>query len=135
MEDDPKTRQDNQLWSDKSRILYQNNAPAHNVISVKWFLAKKQIKPLCHLPYSPDLELRGFWIFLKLKTKMKRTHFLSLKELKASVMKELKRLKERKRFKISPSAFVGGRTACKSALTHRECTLHGTIHKLAKYVV
>ena len=60
---------------------------------------------------------------------MKGTHFSSLKEIKDSVTKKLKRLKD------FTSAFVGGRIACKSALTRRGSTLNRTIHEVSKNAV
>jgi transposase len=36
-------------------VLHHDNAPAHTVLSVREFLAKKNIPTLPHSPYSPDL--------------------------------------------------------------------------------
>ena len=83
-----------ELLSDKSWLLHRDNAPAHKAISVRQLLVKKQITALDHPPYFPDLAPCDFWIFPKLKAMMKGTHFLSLEEIKASVTRELKRLKE-----------------------------------------
>ena len=83
-----------ELWSDKSWLLHYDNAPAHNAISVRQLLVKKQITALDYPPYSPDLAPCDFWVFSRLKAVMKGTHFSSLEEIKASVMRKLKRLKE-----------------------------------------
>ena len=83
-----------ELWNDKSWLLHHNNAPAHKAISVKQLLVKKQITALDHLPYSPDLMPCDFWLFPRLKAVMKGTHFLFLEEIKASMTRELRRLKE-----------------------------------------
>ena len=42
------------LWPDKW-ILHHDNAPAHNVLWVREFLAKNSITKMDHPPYSPDL--------------------------------------------------------------------------------
>jgi hypothetical protein len=36
------------MWKKKSRILHQDNAPAHEALSVKQFLADKCISVLKH---------------------------------------------------------------------------------------
>ena len=83
-----------ELWRDKSWLLHHKNAPTHKAISVRQLLVKKQITALDHPPNSPDLASCDFWLFSRLKDVMKGTHFSSLEEIKASVMRELKRLKE-----------------------------------------
>ena len=88
-----------ELWSDKSWLLHHDNAPIHKAISVRQLLVKnsfwsKTNNSSLHPPYSPDLALCGFWLFPRLKVVMKGTHFLSLEEIKASMMRELKRLKK-----------------------------------------
>jgi len=42
------------LWPDKW-ILHQDNAPAHDALRVREFLAKNPITKMDHPPYSPDL--------------------------------------------------------------------------------
>jgi hypothetical protein len=46
-----------------SWILHHDNAPAHNALSVKTFLAKHKIPVLEHPPYSPDLAPCDFFLF------------------------------------------------------------------------
>jgi len=47
-------RKQPELWRN-GWILHQENARAHNALSVKQFLANKNITVLEHPPYSPDL--------------------------------------------------------------------------------
>ena len=82
------------LWSEKSWLLHHDNAPAHNAISVRQLLVKKQVTVLDHPPYSPDLAPCDFWLFPRLKIVMKGTHFSSSEEIKATVTRELKSLNE-----------------------------------------
>ncbi|KAJ8962353.1 hypothetical protein NQ318_018335 [Aromia moschata] len=56
----------------KSWILHQDNAPAHNVLSVKRYLAARGSPVLGHAPYSPDL----------IKSALKGTWFESMEEVK-----------------------------------------------------
>jgi len=64
-------------------ILHQDNAPAHNALSVKQFLANKNITVLEHPPYSPDLTPCDFYLFPKIKSVLKGTHFVSAEDVKA----------------------------------------------------
>jgi len=43
------------MWKNASWILHHDNAPAHNALSVKRYLAKNNIPVMEHPPYSPDL--------------------------------------------------------------------------------
>jgi transposase len=44
-------------------------------LSVREFLASKQITVLEHPPYSPDLAPNNFFLFLKIKEILKERHF------------------------------------------------------------
>lgn len=81
-----------QLWEDKSWILHQDNAPAHNALSVKRFLADKNIAVLEHAPYSPDLAPCDFYLFPKIKSALKGTRFASMEEVKQKTTELLKSL-------------------------------------------
>ena len=48
------------LFANNSWILHHDNAPAHTVLSVREFLATKQITVLEHPAYSPDLAPSDF---------------------------------------------------------------------------
>jgi transposase len=56
-------------------VLHHDNAPAHTALSIREFLAKKNIPTLPQPPYSPDLAACDFYLFLKLKSKLKGHHF------------------------------------------------------------
>jgi histone-lysine N-methyltransferase SETMAR len=57
---------------------HQDNAPAHNALSVKQFLANKNITVMEHPPSSPDLAPCGSYLFPKIKSVLEGTHFLSV---------------------------------------------------------
>ena len=82
------------LWSDKSWLFDHDNAPAHNAVSVRRLLVKNQITALHHPPYFPDQAPCNFWLFPRMKIVIKGIHFSSSEEIKTSVAKELKSLKE-----------------------------------------
>jgi hypothetical protein len=48
-------------------VLHHDNAPAHTALSVREFLASKQITVLEHPPYSPDLASNYFFVFPNIK--------------------------------------------------------------------
>lgn len=52
-----------ELWKNNSWILHQDNAPSHNTLSVKQYLARKRTIVLEHPPYSPDLVPCDFFCF------------------------------------------------------------------------
>jgi len=75
-------------------ILHQDNVPAHNALSVKQFLANKNITVLEHPRYSPDLTPCNICLFPKIKSVLKGTHFVSVENVKATTVEILNRLTE-----------------------------------------
>ncbi|KAE9521254.1 hypothetical protein AGLY_018346 [Aphis glycines] len=69
-----------ELWENDSWIFHQDNAPAHM---------------LQHPPYSPDLAPCDFWLFPKLKSALKDTHFESVEAVKTKATEVLKTLQEK----------------------------------------
>jgi len=78
-----------ELWETTSWLLHHDNAPAHNALGIREFLAKNNIAVLEQLPYSPDLAPYDFFLFPKLKKVMKGTHFQDSEAIKTAVMREL----------------------------------------------
>jgi transposase len=64
-------------------ILHQDNAPAHNALSVEQLLANTNITVLEHPPYSPDLAPCDFCLFPEIKSVLKINHFVSVENVKA----------------------------------------------------
>ena len=75
-------------------VLHHDNAPAHTAPSVREFLAKRNIPVLPHPPYSPDLAPCGFYLFPKLKLKLKDHHFGTMENIQKVVTDELHTLTE-----------------------------------------
>ncbi|VVC43896.1 Transposase, type 1 [Cinara cedri] len=84
-----------ELWKNNSWILHQDNAPAHNALSVKQYLAGKRTTVLEHAPYSPDLAPCDFFLFPKIKSiksALKGTRFESMEAVKQKTAELLKAL-------------------------------------------
>jgi len=68
--------------------------PAHTALSIREFLAKKNIPDLPHPPYSPDPAPCLFYLSCKLKLKLKGHHFRTMENIQKVVTDELHTLKE-----------------------------------------
>jgi len=60
-----------EVFANKSWILHHENAPAHTALTVREFLATKQITVLEHPDNSPDLAPNDFSLFPKIKEILK----------------------------------------------------------------
>ena len=65
----------------------QDNAPVHNSILVTDYLTKMGIKTVPQPPYSPDVAPCDFWLFSKLKEKIRGYHYETIEEMKEAVTK------------------------------------------------
>jgi len=79
-----------ELSANNSWILHHNNAPAHTALSVREFLATKQITVLEHSAYSPDLAPSDFFLFPKIKEISKRRHFDDTDDVRSNTTEDLK---------------------------------------------
>ncbi|UYV82653.1 hypothetical protein LAZ67_22000395 [Cordylochernes scorpioides] len=71
-----------ELWRSKSWILHHDNAPAHTALKISKFLQDHSTSVFPHPPYSPDLAPCDFFLFGKLKKKLKGRKFQSIEEIK-----------------------------------------------------
>ena len=67
--------------------FHQDNAPVHNSILVTDYLTKMGIKTVPNPPYSPDLASYDFWLFPKLKEKLRGCRNETIEEMKEAVTK------------------------------------------------
>ena len=67
--------------------FHQDNAPVHNSILVTDYLTKMGIKTVPHPPNSPDLAPCDFWLFPKLKEKLRGCRYETIEEMKEAVTK------------------------------------------------
>ena len=70
-------------WKNASWILHHDNAPEHNALCVKRYLAKNNIPVMEHPLYSPDLAPCDFFLFPKIKSALKGTRVESEDAVKA----------------------------------------------------
>ena len=67
--------------------FHQDNTPVHNSILVTDYLTKMGIKTVPHPPYSTDLAPCDFWLFPKLKEKLRGCCYETIEEMKEAVTK------------------------------------------------
>jgi len=79
-----------ELFANKSWIFHHDNAPAHTALSVREFLATKQITVLEHPAYSTDLAPNDFFLFPKIKKIMKGRHFDDSDDIRSNTTAALK---------------------------------------------
>ena len=79
-----------ELWEMRSWQLHHYNAPAHNALGSRKFLAKNNIAAVEQPPYSPDLDFGDFFLFPTLKEIIKGTRFQDSEAIKTAVTRELR---------------------------------------------
>ena len=88
-------RKRHDFFADNSWFLHHDNAPAHTALSVREFLASKQITVLEHPPYSPDLAPNDFFLFPKIKEVLKGKNFDDIEDIKANATAALTAITEK----------------------------------------
>jgi hypothetical protein len=69
-------------WRENRWMLQHDNTPSHSSFLVRDFLAKHATTVLPQPPYSPDLAPADFFLFPKLKSKLKGCRFESTEAIK-----------------------------------------------------
>ena len=69
------------LWRAQKWILHDDNAPCHRALLVREFLAKHNTPSLPHPPYSSDLVPVAFFLFPRMKLKLKGRRFGTIDEI------------------------------------------------------
>jgi len=105
-------------------VLHHGNAPAHTALSVREFLAKKNIPVLPHPPYSPDLAPCDFYLFPNLKSKLKGRHFGTMENIQKIVTDELHTLTE----KTSGTAMISGKKRWNHCVTSQGSKFEGNTY-------
>jgi hypothetical protein len=80
------------LWASRNWQLHHDNAPAHSSHLIESFLAKHGIPVVHQTPYSPSMASCDFWLFPKLKSTLKGSHFDSREDIMQNVTNELRSL-------------------------------------------
>ncbi|UYV78207.1 hypothetical protein LAZ67_16000481 [Cordylochernes scorpioides] len=79
-----------ELWRSKSWILRRDNVPAHTALKISKFLQDHSTSVFPQPPYSPELAPCDFFLFGKLKKKLKGQKFQSTEEIKVESKKAMK---------------------------------------------
>ena len=79
-----------EIFANNSWIFHHDNAPAHTALSVRKFLATKQITVWEHPTYSPDLAPGDFFLFPKLMEILKGRHFDDIDDITRNTTAALK---------------------------------------------
>ena len=69
------------LWETKSWMLHHDNAPAHNAFRTRDFLSQSGTTVAPHPPYSPNLAPCDFFLFPKLKMRLRGRRFTTVEEI------------------------------------------------------
>ena len=75
-----------------SFVPYQLNAPPHKTKIVNEFFMKKRISLINHPPYSPDLSPCDYFLFPKLKTKIKEAFYDVIPAIQPVITEVLKNI-------------------------------------------
>ena len=72
---------------------YYDNAPAHATLSICQFLTERTLQ-LLNTPHISPIWPRDFFLFPKIKSILKGTHFSDINSIKMAAMMELKKIPE-----------------------------------------
>ena len=79
-------------WHNNSCTLHHDKAVVHSLLIVLQFLASTKITVVPHLPYSLDRAPCDFFLFLKMKLKLKGWCFDSIEEIQTELQDVMKML-------------------------------------------
>ena len=82
------------LWEAHAWALHHDNARAHTALSIHHFLEERDVATSEHPRYSPDLVPCDFFLFPKIKSVLKGTHFSDIDSIKMAATTELKKIPE-----------------------------------------
>jgi histone-lysine N-methyltransferase SETMAR len=71
------------IWQEQTWQLHHDNALPHTSVLTQQFLAKQEMAVIPHLLYSPDLTPFDFFLFPKMKLKLKGRRFDTTEEILA----------------------------------------------------
>jgi hypothetical protein len=92
-------------------FLLHDNAPAHKAASVCQFFTPKNFTTLYHPSYSPDLSPPEYFLFPKLKMKLKGLHCGDVTKIQEALTVELKKV-EKEEFSAAFQKLYNRTKAC-----------------------
>jgi len=72
-----------EMWKNGDWLLHHDNAPAHTSLVVREFLTKNNLTTVPHHACLPDLAPCDFYMFPKMKLRLKGRRFISIEEIQA----------------------------------------------------
>ena len=84
-----------QQWRSGQWWFHQDNAPCHKSLLVTTWMADRGMKPVQHPPYSPDLAPCDFFLFPRMKDRLRGIRFQSTEEMKKASENYLKGLQKK----------------------------------------
>jgi hypothetical protein len=84
-----------ELWREQTWLLHHDNTPSHTSVLTQYFLAKYKTAVIPHSPYSPDLVPYDFFLFPKMKLKLKGRRFDTIEVIQAESQRVLDTLTEK----------------------------------------
>jgi len=79
-----------EAWTIKTWMLHHDNAPAHESLLIREFLAKQETIVVPQPPYFPDLAPADFFLFQKLKATLKGRRFQTVEDIKGNSLQDLR---------------------------------------------
>jgi hypothetical protein len=80
------------MWKNGDWLLHHDNAPEHALLVVREFLTKNNMTTVPHPAYLHDMVPCDFYVFPKLKLRLKGRRFLSTEEIQAEPQQVLNTL-------------------------------------------
>jgi hypothetical protein len=77
------TKELGKLWQEQTWLLHHDNAPSHTSILTQQFLAIQKMGVIPHPLHYSDLALCDFFLFPKMKLKLKGRQFDAIEEIQA----------------------------------------------------
>jgi len=83
-----------EMWRACNWLLHDDNAPSHQALVTREFLAHNRVITLLHPPYSPDLVPCEFFLLPKMKMQIKVRRFDRVEEIQRESQNVLGKLRE-----------------------------------------
>ena len=81
-------------WRNNTWLLQHDNVPVHATLLTRRFLTANNMVVMPHPPYQHNIEPSHFFLFPKLKMKIKGRRFQTLEEIEAESQADLNTLRE-----------------------------------------
>ena len=77
------------LWREQTWLLHHDNAPSHPFVLTQKYRAKNKMAVTPHPPHSPDLAPSDFFLFPKMKLKLKGRRLDTIEEIQGESQRVL----------------------------------------------